>query len=55
MAVTYQTVESADKKNEGLNKDIKLRASSVFKKEHGKWKMVGHHVDPIHELEEEIN
>jgi ketosteroid isomerase-like protein len=54
IAVTHQLVKSADVDGESLNKDDSLRASSVFRKEDGKWKMIGHHVDVIPALKKEI-
>lgn len=51
IAVTNQLVKSADPTATGVNKDVSLRASSVFRKENGKWKMIGHHADVIPELE----
>ncbi len=53
-AYTYQLVISADSETSGINKEVALRASSVFRKENGEWKMVGHHVDIIPQLEKEF-
>ena len=55
IAVTHQLVRSVDTEAESINKHASLRASSVFRKEDGKWKMIGHHVDVIPALKEEIN
>ena len=54
IAVTHQLVQSVDTDKSGVNKHAALRASSVFRKEDGKWKMIGHHVDVIPELKKEI-
>jgi len=54
LAVTHQLVKSADVEPSGINKNDALRASSVFRKEDGKWKMIGHHVDVIPDLKTEI-
>lgn len=50
VAYTYQLVKSADPEASGINKEVALRASSVFRKENGDWKMFGHHVDVIPDL-----
>ena len=55
IAVTHQLVKSADVDGESLNNDKLLRASSVFRKEDRKWKMIGHHVDVIPALKKQIN
>jgi len=55
IAVTHQLVRSADKEADSVNKHAALRASSVFRKEDGRWKMIGHHVDVIPELKKKIN
>ena len=54
IAVTHQLVNSADVEVASVNNDDSLRASSVFRKEDGKWKMIGHHVDVIPDLKTEI-
>ena len=54
IAVTHQLVKSVDTEASGVNKHEALRASSVFRKEGGKWKMIGHHVDVIPKLKKEI-
>ncbi len=54
IAVTHQLVRSADVEADGIDKDAFLRASSVFRKEEGRWKMIGHHVDVIPALKKEI-
>ncbi len=55
IAVTHQLVKSAGTDNpDTMNKQSALRASSVFRKENGKWKMIGHHVDVIPELKKEV-
>jgi ketosteroid isomerase-like protein len=30
---------------EGKSKKVSIRATSLFRKESGKWKMIGHHTD----------
>ena len=54
IAVTHQLVRSADVEADSIEKDAFLRASSVFRKEEGRWKMIGHHVDVIPALKKEI-
>ena len=55
IAVTHQLVRSADVEADSIDKDAFLRASSVFRKEEGRWKMIGHHVDVIPALKKEID
>jgi ketosteroid isomerase-like protein len=55
IAVTHQLVRSADVEADSIDKDVFLRASSVFRKEEGRWKMIGHHVDVIPALKKEID
>ena len=55
IAVTHQLVKSVDPSGQGTGGGGSLRASSVFRKEGGKWMMIGHHVDVIPELKREIN
>ena len=31
----------------GQRQVVSIRATNVFRKEQGKWKMIGHHVDPL--------
>ena len=39
----------------GKPMNISIRATSLFRKENGDWKMIGHHTDPIPGLEQEEN
>jgi len=55
IAVTHQLVRGADAETGSIDNDAFLRASSVFRKENGSWKMIGHHVDVITALKEEID
>ena len=55
IAVTHQLVKSVDPSGQSTGGAGSLRASSVFRKEEGKWMMIGHHVDVIPELKKEIN
>ena len=55
IAVTHQIVRSTDVEAGSVDKEAFLRASSVFRKEDGTWKMIGHHVDVIPALKMEIN
>jgi len=32
---------------DGKPAEVKIRATNIFRKEHGKWKMIGHHTDLI--------
>lgn len=55
IAVTHQYVKGVNTNIDGERKDATLRASSAFRKEDGKWKMIGHHVDVIPELGKELH
>jgi ketosteroid isomerase-like protein len=46
LAVTSQYIV-ADKPADGQQREIKPRATSVFRKQDGQWKMICHHVDVI--------
>lgn len=32
---------------EGERRDVDIRATSMFRKEQGRWTMIGHHTDPL--------
>ncbi len=36
----------------GSNEQVSIRATSIFRKEQGKWKMIGHHTDLLSYLKE---
>jgi ketosteroid isomerase-like protein len=36
---------------QGKKKTISLRATSIYRKENGQWKMIGHHTDLIPVME----
>ena len=38
---------------EGQSEEVSIRATSLFRKENGEWKMIGHHTDPLTYLENE--
>ena len=45
MATVCNVEEGKNKDNKGEMREISIRATNTFRKEGGKWKMVGHHVD----------
>ncbi len=53
LAVAHNYVEAVTGKADSAKgtSDIKLRATTVFRKENGKWKVIGHHVDAIPMIE----
>jgi ketosteroid isomerase-like protein len=51
MAVTNEYIV-ADYSSDGQPREVKPRATSVFQKKDGQWKMISHHVDVIPALEE---
>ena len=38
----------------GASVDVKLRATNIYRKENGVWKMIGHHTDKAKFLEQEL-
>jgi ketosteroid isomerase-like protein len=47
MAVAHNYVNAERKTAKGQREKTVLRATSVFRKEGGKWKMIGHHTETI--------
>ena len=47
MATVCNVEKGKNKDNKGEMREISIRATNTFRKEEGKWKMVGHHVDPL--------
>ena len=49
LAVVHNYVEgvTGDAESAKGTNNIKLRATTVFRKENGKWKIIGHHVDDL--------
>lgn len=45
MATVCNIEKGKNKDNKGEMREISIRATNTFRKEGGKWKMVGHHVD----------
>jgi ketosteroid isomerase-like protein len=45
MATVCNVEKGKNKDNKGEMREISIRATNTFRKEGGKWKMVGHHVD----------
>jgi ketosteroid isomerase-like protein len=39
----YETGRNTDA--EGKVREVRIRATNLFRKENGKWKMIGHHTD----------
>jgi ketosteroid isomerase-like protein len=47
-----QNYEKGENTNaDGKPQVVSIRATSVFRKEGGQWKMIGHHTDPLPYLE----
>ena len=44
---TVSNMEVGSVTIQGKKKAISLRATSIYRKEKGQWKMIGHHTDPI--------
>ncbi len=49
MTHNYESGENVDK--DGQTKKISIRATNMFRKENGQWKMIGHHTDLLPYLE----
>lgn len=45
MATVCNYEKGENKNNKGEMRKVSIRATNTFRKENGKWKMVGHHVD----------
>jgi ketosteroid isomerase-like protein len=45
IAVTNNYEKGENTNVEGKPRKVSIRATNVFRKEHGKWKMIGHHTD----------
>ncbi len=47
LAVTH-SVETGENTNvSGASQPVSIRATNLFRKEAGSWKMIGHHTDPL--------
>jgi ketosteroid isomerase-like protein len=40
-------IEAGQNVVDGKPRTVTIRATSMFRKEGGKWKMIGHHTDPL--------
>ena len=38
-------VQDCEKGNNGEGREVSIRATNLFRKEQGTWKMIGHHTD----------
>ncbi|MBI4550000.1 MAG: nuclear transport factor 2 family protein [Candidatus Omnitrophica bacterium] len=54
MAVTYGTEIGENYDQEGNLQKVSIRATNVYRKENGEWKMIGHHTDLLPYLEESL-
>ena len=52
LAVIYAREKGHHMTADGQREEISIRATSVFRKEDGQWKMIGHHTDPYSSQEE---
>ena len=50
LAVTQNFEKGKNTDAEGNTYDVSIRATNIFRKEDGKWKMISHHTDLIPEL-----
>lgn len=42
---TMAVVQNYEKGENGEGREVSIRATNLFRKEHGTWKMIGHHTD----------
>ena len=47
LAVTHNYERGANLEIGGESRTVSIRATNLFRKEGGAWKMIGHHVDPL--------
>ena len=48
LAVTHNYEKGVNTNaNSGKPRKVSIRATNLFRKENGQWKMIGHHVDPL--------
>ncbi len=47
LAVTHNYERGANLPIGGESRTVSIRATNLFRKEGGAWKMIGHHVDPL--------
>ncbi len=45
LAVVYNYERGENSNAHGKPQQVSIRATNLFRKEHGKWKMIGHHTD----------
>jgi len=51
IAVTHNYEKGENTNAKGERQELSIRATNVFRKENGKWKMIGHHTDLLPYLE----
>ncbi len=47
IGVTHNYEKGRNTDAEGKAQEVHIRATNLFRKENGKWKMIGHHTDPL--------
>jgi ketosteroid isomerase-like protein len=53
LAVVSNVEDGVNFDNTGKRQEVKIRATSIYRKEDGVWKMIGHHTDVLPFLENE--
>lgn len=51
IAITHNYEKGTNTNVEGKPQNVSIRATNLFRKENGKWKMIGHHTDLLPYLE----
>jgi ketosteroid isomerase-like protein len=51
LAVTYNFEQGENVDAQGKPQKVSIRATNLFRKENGKWKMIGHHTDILPSME----
>jgi ketosteroid isomerase-like protein len=47
IAITHNFEKGENINAEGKPRKVSIRATTLFRKEDGKWKMIGHHTDSL--------
>lgn len=50
LAITHNYEKGENKDQDGIAQTVLIRATNIFRKEKGEWKMIGHHTDLLPHL-----
>jgi ketosteroid isomerase-like protein len=54
LAFTQCVEKGSNQDAEGRTVQVSIRATNIFRKENGQWKMIGHHTDPLPFLQQQV-